>query len=164
MPKHILSILVENQSGVLGRVTGLFSRRGYNIESLSVGVTENENLSRITVVVNGDDYILGQITKQLEKQVVVEKIIELGQETSVKRELMLIKVKTTEKNKMMIFETVNVFRAKIIDLSIDSLTIEITGTPDKVESFIELLKPYGILEIARTGLTGLERGSTTINN
>jgi acetolactate synthase-1/3 small subunit len=162
--RHIISVLVDNYSGVLQRVTGLFSRRGYNIESLSVGATANPKQSRITIVVNGDDYILDQIKKQLNKLIVVKKVLELKPKTSIFRELILVKVKAKPEERLLIFEMVNIFRAKVVDLASESLTIEITGEGTKNEAFIELLEPYGIIELARTGITALERGNTGINN
>ena len=160
--RHIISVLVDNQSGVLLRVTGLFSRRGYNIESLAVGATQDPLLSRITIVVNGDDYILDQIKKQLDKLIVVKKVVELKSKTSIFRELILVKVKAKPEERLTIFEMVNIFRAKVVDLASESLTIEITGEGSKNEAFIDLLAPYGIIEIARTGITALERGNKSI--
>lgn len=161
--RHIISILVENHAGVLARVSGLFSRRGYNIEGLSVGVTENPEFSRITIAVIGDDYVLNQIKKQLAKLIVVKKVLELNQSKSVFRELILIKINAKRNDRLMIFEIANIFKAKIVDLSEDTIIIELTGEGSKIDAFTELLAPYGILEIARTGLTALERGSITIN-
>ncbi len=161
--RHIISVLVDNHAGVLQRVSGLFSRRGYNIESLSVGVTEDPLISRITIVVFGDDYILDQIKKQLQKLIVVKKVLELNKKTSIFRELILIKVKAKPEERLTIFETANIFRAKIVDLASQSITIEITGEETKNEAFIELLAPYGIIELSRTGITALERGNMGIN-
>lgn len=162
MNRHVLSVLVENQSGVLSRVSGLFSRRGYNIDSLTVGETEDPKISRMTIVVRGDDYILEQIKKQLNKLIDVIKIIELKADQSVFRELALIKVKTEGNSRASIIEIVGIFRAKIVDVANESLTVEMTGEKVKIEAFIELMEPYGIREIVRTGLTALERGNKEI--
>lgn len=164
MNRHVLSVLVENQSGVLSRVSGLFSRRGYNIDSLSVGETEDPKVSRMTIVVRGDDYILEQIKKQLNKLIDVIKIVELNPNQSVFRELALIKVKTTTATRASIIEIVDIFRAKIVDVSNETLTVEMTGDEGKIEAFINLMEPYTIAEIVRTGLTALERGSREIKN
>lgn len=159
MDKHVLSVLVRNHSGVLSRVAGLFSRRGYNIESLSVGVTEDTEVSRITIVVNADEQILEQIKKQLNKLVEVLKVIELHPQSSILRELALIKVSAGEQSRASIIEIVDIFRAKIVDVGTESLVVEITGDQNKIEPFVTLLKPYGIKEIVRTGVTALERGN-----
>ena len=153
MNRHVLSILVDNQPGVLSRVTGLFSRRGYNIASLSVGVTENEEVSRITVVVFCDDADCEQITKQVEKLIDVIRVVELSQERGVFRELALIKVSCLGEMRSEIISIADIFRANIIEL---------TGEKSKIEAFQELMKPYGIREVVRTGLTGLCRGGRPI--
>jgi len=162
--RYILSVLVENQSGVLSRVSGLFSRRGYNIDSLSVGETEDPGISRMTIVVRGDSYILEQIKKQLNKLIDVIKVIELNKDKSVFRELMLIKVNAKENSRASIIEIVDIFRANVVDVSNETLTIEMTGDENKIEAFVSLMKPYGIREIVRTGLTALERGSKEIKS
>ncbi len=164
MKRYILSVLVENQSGVLSRVSGLFSRRGYNIDSLSVGETEDPGISRMTIVVRGDSYILEQIKKQLNKLIDVIKVIELNKDKSVFRELMLIKVNAKENSRASIIEIVDIFRANVVDVSNETLTVEMTGDEDKIEAFVSLMKPYGIREIVRTGLTALERGSKEIKS
>lgn len=164
MNRHVLSVLVENQSGVLSRVSGLFSRRGYNIDSLSVGETEDPKVSRMTIVVRGDDYILEQIKKQLNKLIDVIKIVELSTEQSVLRELALIKVKSTMETRASIIEIVSIFRANIVDVANDTLTVEMTGDESKIEAFINLMDSYGIAEIVRTGLTAIERGNRQIKN
>ena len=164
MNRHVLSILVENQSGVLSRVSGLFSRRGYNIDSLSVGETEDPKVSRMTIVVRGDDNILEQIKKQLNKLIDVIKIVELDTQQSVFRELALIKVKTSMASRASIIEIVDIFRAKIVDVANETLTVEMTGDERKIEAFIKIMEPYGISEIVRTGLTALERGNKDIKN
>jgi acetolactate synthase-1/3 small subunit len=160
----VLSVLVENQSGVLSRVSGLFSRRGYNIDSLSVGETEDPKVSRMTIVVRGDDYILEQIKKQLNKLIDVIKIIELKNDQSIFRELAMIKVKAEGSSRASIIEIVGIFRAKIVDVANETLTVEMTGDEGKIEAFINLMKPYGIKEIVRTGLTALERGNKEIKD
>lgn len=162
MSRHIISILVENQSGVLSRITGLFSRRGYNIDSLSVGETENALFSRITVVIHGDDYIIEQIEKQVKKLVDVINVVELAPDSSVYRELALIKVSADPSLRSEIVGIVDIFRASIIDVSSSTVTIELTGDQAKIAAFSELMQPYGIMEIARTGLTGLQRGNSFI--
>ncbi|HOA79583.1 MAG TPA: acetolactate synthase small subunit [Defluviitaleaceae bacterium] len=162
MKRYVLSVLVENHSGVLSRVSGLFSRRGYNIDSLSVGVTEDPGISRMTIVVKGDKYIVEQIKKQLNKLIDVIKVIELKPDSSVYRELILIKVATTTKQRAEVIEIVNVFRGRVVDVVSESLIIELTGDESKIEALINMLEPYGIKEIIRTGLTALERGNKVI--
>ncbi len=162
MNRHILSVLVENQSGVLSRVSGLFSRRGYNIDSLTVGETEDPKTSRMTIVVRGDDWVLEQIKKQLNKLVDVIKIIELKPNQAVYRELALIKVDAAPEARAAVISTIDIFRAKVVDVGKESLTAEITGDQSKVDAFIELMRPFGIREIVRTGLTALERGNREI--
>ena len=162
MEKHVLSILVENHAGVLSRVSGLFSRRGYNIESLSVGMTENPQLSRITVVAVGDAGIIEQIRRQLEKLVDVLEVAELLPGESVYRELTLIKVRAGAKERPEIVGIVEIFRANIVDVSNASITVEMTGDQTKIGAFAELMAPYGIIEIVRTGLTALQRGTDAL--
>lgn len=164
MTNHVLSVLVENQSGVLSRIAGLFSRRGYNIHSLSVGETEDPTVSRMTIVVDANEQILEQIKKQLNKLIDVIKIIELDNETSVYRELALIKVNTTKTTRAEIIETINIFRGRIIDVADTSLMIEATGETGKLTALINMLEPYGIKEIIRTGITALERGSKELKS
>lgn len=162
MKRHVLSVLVENHSGVLSRVSGLFSRRGYNIDSLSVGETEDPNVSRMTIVVRGDEYILEQIKKQLNKLIDVIKVIELKADQSVYRELALLKVGATTKQRAEIIEIVNVFRGRVVDVASESLMIEMTGDEGKLSALINMMEPYGIKEMIRTGLTALERGNKEI--
>jgi len=157
MNKYVLSVLVENQSGVLSRISGLFSRRGYNIDSLSVGETEDSRFSRMTIVVNGNYQFLDQIQKQLNKLVDVIEIEELKQEEAVFRELVLIKVKSEEAKRASILEVLEIFRGKVISVSAEDLTLEMTGDQQKVEAFIDLMKNYGVKEMVRTGLTALGR-------
>ncbi len=162
MEKYTLSVLVDNHAGVLSRVVGLFSRRGFNIHSLSVGPTSDELISRVTIEVEGDEKIIEQVSKQLSKIIEVIKIKTLRENETVKRGLVLIKVKTTSKTRSEIIEVTNVFRAKIVDISPSTVTIELTGNDSKINAFIDMVEQYGIEEIARTGMTALERGSNTL--
>jgi acetolactate synthase I/III small subunit len=163
MKRYVISVLVENHSGVLSRVSGLFSRRGYNIDSLTVGVTEKHELSRMTIVVRGDEYILEQIEKQLAKLVEVVSIKQCDPHGTVVRELALIKVHTDAGTRASIIETANIFRARIVDVSVDSLVVEATGSEEKIAGLIRLLEPYGIMELVRTGLTAMERGVNVLD-
>jgi acetolactate synthase-1/3 small subunit len=162
MAKHTLSILVENHAGVLSRVAGLFSRRGFNIESLAVGITENPEISRMTIVVDGDEYIVEQVCKQLNKLIDVIKIKQLDETESVSRELALIKVSAAASTRTEIMQLVEIFRAKIVDVSKDTMTVETSGTSEKVEALLDMLRPFGIKEIVRTGTIAIERGSRVI--
>ena len=162
MEQRVLSILVDNTAGVLSRVAGLFSRRGYNIDSLTVGVTADPKFSRMTVVCSGDELILEQITKQLEKLVDVRDIKVLAPGNSVNRELILVKMKAGVAERQNVISIADVFRAKIVDIGKDSLIVELTGDKSKLEAFISLLEGYEILELARTGLTGLSRGADDV--
>ena len=162
MKKKVFQILAENNAGVLSRISGLFSRRGYNIESITAGVTADPKVSRITIVANGEDEVLDQIEKQLAKLVDVCDIRELKPESSVYRELALIKVKADASKREGVISLANVFRANIIDVSPDGLIIEMTGNQDKIDAFISLLSGYEILELARTGIAGLRRGTEDI--
>ena len=160
---HIISALVLHKPGVLQRVAGLFTRRGYNIESITVGTSEQEGLARMTIIAKGDGKVLEQITKQLNKIIDVIKVRDLEPENTVKRELCLIKVHIpTEKVRSEIIQYANIFRGRIIDLSPETLTIEITGASDKIDALIDLVKTFGIKEIARTGPTAMSRGIKTI--
>jgi len=159
MRKMVLSLLVDNTAGVLSRVAGLFSRRGYNIDSLTVGETENPKYSRMTVAVRGDDRILSQIEKQLLKLEDVNSITELKDGESVCRELVLVRVKTSLEERQQIISLADVFRAKVVDVAADSVMIELTGNVNKIEAFISLLDGFEISEMVRTGLTGLVRGN-----
>lgn len=162
MDKFVLSVLVENKAGVLSRVSGLFSRRGFNIDSLTVCGTQNPKQSRMTIVVRGDEHILDQIQKQLAKLLDVISIQKCENNSTVERELALIKVKTEPSNRGIIIETCDIYKARILDVALDSLVIEITGSEEKIESLLRLLEPYGILEYVRTGLTAMNRGSTVM--
>lgn len=161
--KYVLSVLVKNSSGVLSRVSGLFSRRGYNIDSLTVGRTEDESISRMTITLNGDKDVLEQVIKQLNKLEDVIRVINLQENTSVFRELVLIKVKADAEKRASINEIVKIFRCKIIDVSVENLTIELTGDGKKISALIKLMEEYGIEELVRTGVTALERGKNTIS-
>lgn len=164
MDRHVLSVLVKNSSGVLTRVAGLFARRGFNIDSLTVGRTENIKISRMTIALMGDEDILEQVIKQLNKLEDVQRVVELHPEQSVYRELVLIKVKATAENRAAINEVVKIFRSKIIDVSVNAVTIELTGDESKISALIKLMQEYGIQELVRTGLSGLERGDNDITN
>jgi acetolactate synthase I/III small subunit len=157
-PTHTLSVLVEDKPGVLARVASLFSRRGYNIQSLAVGATEQKNMSRMTIVVSVEESPLEQITKQLNKLINVIKIVEQDEDNSVSRELALIKVRADAVTRGQVIEAVNLFRAKVVDVSTESLTIEATGTPAKLEAFLRVLEPYGIRELVQSGVVSLSRG------
>lgn len=159
MNKYILSILVENHSGVLSKMAGLFTRRGYNIDSLTVSITDDPSISRTTIVVSGDEQITEQIVKQLNKLIDVIKILELSPQKAISRELALIKVTLEQSTRSFIIETVNIFNGNIVEMNSKSLIIEITGDEEKVSSFIELMRPYGIKEVVRTGLAVLQKGS-----
>ncbi|MBP1327519.1 acetolactate synthase-1/3 small subunit [Leucobacter exalbidus] len=162
MSRHVLSLLVEDKPGLLSRVAGLFSRRGFNIESLAVGPTEMKGLSRITVVVDQDETLLEQVTKQLNKLVNVIKVVELDTASSVQREHVLIKVRADNQSRSHVLEAVNLFRARVVDVVPDALTIEVTGDSGKIEAFLKVLEPYGIKEIAQSGLIAMGRGSKSI--
>ena len=155
--KHILSLLVENEPGVLARISGLFSGRGFNIESLCVAETNEENISRVTLVTIGDLNILEQIKKQLNKLIPVVKVLEFTGSPFVQRELVLIKIRAKQENRAEILRIVDIFRSRIVDVSLEYYTIEVTGTEDKLTAIIELLRPFGIKEIARTGAIALAR-------
>jgi acetolactate synthase-1/3 small subunit len=156
--KHTLSVLVENKPGVLTRVSGLFARRGFNIDSLVVAETENPRLSRMTITVNEQDNPVEQVTKQLHKLISVLKITDLDPATSVERELLLIKVRADAHTRPAIMQIVEIFRAKIVDVSPEVLIVEMTGTRDKVSALMELLDPYGVVELMRTGRIAMGRG------
>ncbi len=162
MNRKVFQLLVDNTSGVLSRISGLFSRRGYNIESISAGATADPRYTRITIIASGDDEILEQIERQVAKLVDVRNIKVLEPKDSVYRELCLIKVEVTEASREGLISVSNIFRANIIDVSSDSLIIEITGGQSKIEAFLGLLNGYKILELARTGITGLSRGSKDV--
>jgi acetolactate synthase-1/3 small subunit len=164
MSKHTLSVLVENQPGVLARVASLFSRRGFNIESLAVGPTENPDVSRMTIVVGVDELPLEQVTKQLNKLINVLKIVELDPDASVQREIMLVKVKADAETRSHILETVQLFRAKVVDVGPDAVTIEATGKTDKLAALLKVLEPYGIKELVKSGMVAVGRGPRSITD
>jgi len=156
---HTLSVLVANKPGVLTHVSGLFSRRGYNIDSLTVGVTENPEISRMTIVAHGDENVIEQVTKQLNKLIDIIKVVEVRPNESVDRELALFKVAAKAQNRSEVIQIVDIFRAKIIDVSSESVVIEITGSGDKINALEEMMRPFGIKEMVRTGKVALVRGS-----
>lgn len=155
---HTLSVLVEDKPGVLARVASLFSRRGFNIQSLAVGATEQKNMSRMTIVVSVEEAPLEQITKQLNKLINVIKIVEQDEDNSVARELALIKVRADAATRGQVIEAVNLFRAKVVDVSTESLTVEATGTQAKLDALLRVLEPYGIRELVQSGVVSLSRG------
>jgi acetolactate synthase-1/3 small subunit len=156
--RHVLSALVHNQPGVLAHISGMLASRGFNIDSLAVGETEDPNLSRITFVVHGDDKQLEQVRKQLDKVVTVVKVQDISSEDFVERDLMIVKVKATSQQRMEIVLLVEMFRGRVVDIGMETLMIEIAGQERKIEAFIELMRPYGIVELARTGRIALVRG------
>ena len=162
MSTHVLSLLVEDKPGLLTRVAGLFARRGFNIESLAVGVTEVPGLSRITVVVDVDELPLEQVTKQLNKLINVIKIVELDPTQSVQREHLLIKVRVDNATRSQVLEAVNLFRARVVDVSTDALVIEVTGDSGKTTAFLKVLEPYGIREMVQSGMVAVGRGPRSI--
>jgi acetolactate synthase I/III small subunit len=164
MSRHTLSVLVEDQPGVLARIAGLFSRRSFNIESLAVGPTEHAGISRITIVVNVEDHPLEQVTKQLNKLVNVIKIVELEPSQSVQRELMLVKVRADMETRSHVLETVQLFRAKVVDVSADAVTVEATGNADKLEALLRVLEPFGVRELVQSGMVALGRGGRSITD
>ena len=159
---HILTVLVENKPGVLARVAGLFSRRGFNIESLAVGPTEHADVSRMTIVVAVEEQPLEQVTKQLNKLINVIKIVELEPAAAVRRELLLVKVRADATVRSQVLETVQLFRAKVVDVSPEALTIEATGTADKLEALLRMLEPYGVREMVQSGMVAIGRGPRSI--
>ena len=161
--KFVIAVYVDNKSGVLTRVTGMFTRRGFNIDTLTVGETERKEYSRITICMSGDDYAKEQMIHQLRKLVVVKKVEVLENEPT-KRELMLIKVKNESANRSDIMTAVDVFRASVIDYSPEGMCIEVTGNPSKIDAFVKLMQPFGILEMCRTGIVALDRGTKTLFN
>jgi acetolactate synthase-1/3 small subunit len=162
MSTHTLSVLVENKPGVLARVSALFSRRGFNIDSLAVGPTENPDVSRMTIVVSVDELPLEQVTKQLNKLINVLKIVELDQHASVQRELLLVKVRVDAGSRSHVLETVTLFRAHVVDVAADAVTIECVGSPDKLAALLAVLEPTGIREMVQSGMVALSRGGRSI--
>ena len=164
MSKHTLSVLVENKPGVLARIASLFARRGFNIDSLAVGPTEHPEISRMTVVVDVEELPLEQVTKQLNKLIEVIKVVELDPASSVQRQVMLIKIKADQSNRSYIIQTVELFRAHVIDVATDTLTIQATGNADKLRALLEVLDPYGIKELVQSGHIGIGRGSRSMTD
>jgi len=162
--RSVIAVYVENKYGVLSRVSGLFMRKGFNIDSLTVGETENPDYSRITITLNGDDYAREQLINQLKKLYNVKQVKLLETEASVERELLLVKVKNTAENRQEIMAATEIYRAKIIDYTTEAMCVEVTGEPSKIKAFIEVMKPLGIVEMCRTGVVALERGSGVLNN
>jgi acetolactate synthase-1/3 small subunit len=162
--KHTLSVLVENKPGVLARIAGLFSRRGYNIDSLAVGPTEHAEISRMTVVVDLEDSPLEQVTKQLNKLIEVLKVVELDAAASVQRELLLVKVRADLASRSHVLETVQLFRAKVVDVSPDAVVIEATGNSDKLDALLRVLEPFGIKELVQSGMVAVGRGQRSITD
>ena len=158
MSTHTLSVLVENSPGVLARIASLFARRGYNIDSLAVGPTEDPNVSRMTIVVNVEGHALSQVIQQTDKLINVLSIIELDPIASVQRELLLVKVSTSAETRSQVLETVQLFRAKVVDVAQDAVTIEATGNSEKIQALLRVLEPYGIKELVQSGLVAMERG------
>jgi acetolactate synthase-1/3 small subunit len=163
MSQHVVSVLVENRAGTLSRVSGLFSRRGFNIDSLTVGETEDPSISRMTIAVSGEERVLEQIVKQLSKLVDVIAVRELESSSCLRREIMLVKIRADEKDRSAVLGIAGIFRARVIDISPATITIEATGSMDKLNGLLLLLRPYGILELARTGLVALERGERVLS-
>lgn len=163
MSRHTLSVLVEDLPGVLTRVAGLFARRQFNIDSLAVGGTEVPGISRITVVVDADEILLEQVTKQLNKLINVVKIVELVPETSVQREHLMVKVRADAETRLQVNQAVDLFRARIVDVSTESVVVEASGAPDKLQALLEVLEPFGIKEIVRAGTLGLARGPRSMS-
>jgi acetolactate synthase-1/3 small subunit len=164
MSRHTLSVLVEDRPGVLARIASLFSRRGFNIESLAVGPTEVPDISRMTIVVAVEELPLEQVTKQLNKLVEVLKIVELEAESAVQRELLLVKVRADADSRGQVLEIATLFKAKTVDVAIDALTIEVTGDQDKLDAFLRLVEPFGIRELAQSGMVALGRGSRSMTD
>jgi acetolactate synthase-1/3 small subunit len=164
MSKHTLSVLVENKPGVLARIAGLFSRRGFNIDSLAVGPTEHSDVSRMTVVVDVEELPLEQVTKQLNKLVEVLKVVELERSVSVQREILLVKVRADMQTRSHILETAQLFRAKVVDVAPDAVTIEATGSSDKLEALLRILEPFGIKELVQSGRVAIGRGARSITD
>ena len=159
--KHIIALLVENKQGVLARISGLFSGRGYNLESITAGVTTDPTVTRITLDCTGDDSVVEQITKQLHRLIDVIKVTELTAVPALHRELMLIKVSAHGRQRGEIFQVADVFKAQVMDVGHDTMSVELTGSPEKIEDFSSLMQPYGIVEIARSGVVSMERSKKT---
>jgi acetolactate synthase-1/3 small subunit len=163
MSKHTLSVLVENKPGVLARIAGLFSRRGFNIDSLAVGPTEHAEVSRMTIVVNVEESPLEQVTKQLNKLVEVIKIVELDPAASINRELMLVKISASAETRGQVLDTVQLFRAKVVDVATDAVTVQVTGNTAKLADFLRVIEPFGIRELVQSGMVAIGRGSRSVS-
>ena len=163
MSVHTLSVLVENKPGVLARIAGLFSRRGFNIDSLAVGPTEHPEVSRMTIVVNVEDSPLEQVTKQLNKLVEVIKIVELDGSASVSRELLLVKVRADATTRGQVLEVVQLFKAKVVDVATDAITVQVVGNQDKLEDFLRIVEPFGVRELVQSGMVAIGRGGRSIS-
>jgi acetolactate synthase I/III small subunit len=163
MSKHTLSVLVENKPGVLARIAGLFSRRGFNIDSLAVGPTEHPEVSRMTIVVSVEESPLEQVTKQLNKLVEVIKIVELDATASVNRELMMVKIAASAETRGQVLDTVQLFRAKVVDVATDAVTVQITGNTAKLADFLRVVEPFGIRELVQSGVVAIGRGSRSVS-
>ena len=163
MSRHTLSVLVENKPGVLARIASLFSRRGFNIDSLAVGPTEHPEVSRMTIVVNVEDSPLEQVTKQLNKLVEVIKIVELDGSASVSRELLLVKVRADATTRGQVLEVVQLFKAKVVDVATDAITVQVVGNQDKLEDFLRIVEPFGVRELVQSGMVAIGRGSRSIS-
>jgi acetolactate synthase-1/3 small subunit len=164
MSRHTLSVLVEDKPGVLARVASLFSRRGFNIESLAVGPTEVPEVSRMTIVVNVESLPLEQVTKQLNKLINVLKIVELEPEQSVSREFMLVKIKADSQTRSQVLEVVALFKAKVVDVAPEAITVEVTGNGEKLQTFLRMVEPFGIKELVKSGMVAVGRGSRSISD
>jgi len=162
MTTHTLSVLVENKPGVLARIAGLFSRRGFNIDSLAVGPTEHGDISRMTIVVNVDESPLEQVTKQLNKLVEVIKIVDLDQSASISKELLLVKVRADAETRGQVLDAAQIFKAKVVDVAVDALTIQVTGNADKLTDFLKVMETFGIRELVQSGVVAIGRGSRSI--
>ncbi len=162
MTVHTLSVLVENRPGVLARIAGLFSRRGFNIDSLAVGPTEDSSVSRMTIVVNVEETPLEQVTKQLNKLVEVIKIVELDDRDSIEKELMMVKVKADVNNRGQVVDAIALFRGKVVDVAPDTITVQLTGNADKLRDFVAVMEPFGIRELVQSGMVAIGRGSCSI--
>jgi acetolactate synthase I/III small subunit len=163
MSRHTLSVLVENKPGVLARIAGLFSRRGFNIDSLAVGPTEHPEISRMTIAVNVEDSPLEQVTKQLNKLVEVIKIVELAGAASVSRELLLVKIKADATTRGQVLEVVQLFKAKVVDVATDAITVQVVGNQDKLEDFLRIVEPFGVRELVQSGMVAIGRGGRSIS-
>lgn len=162
--KKVVSMLVDNNAGVLARISSLFARRGYNIDSLTVSATDHEEISRITITTQGDENTLRQILSQTGKLVEVRNVVALNSDTSIQRELLLVKIAADEATRSVVREAADIYKASVVDLSVDSMVVELTGKPSKIDGFLAVIEQYNILEMCRTGVTALERGSAVLGS